>query len=65
MMSSLEKETKKEIDRLEKMIKKIDEFKEQGITEATCGFLESHAYSVNDMIKSSEIRNLHVLYNEQ
>ncbi|MBQ9134831.1 MAG: hypothetical protein IJX66_01910 [Lachnospiraceae bacterium] len=29
MMSSLEKETKKEIDRLEKMIKKIDAFKEQ------------------------------------
>jgi hypothetical protein len=43
----------------------IDEFKNQGITEATCGYLESHAYSVNDMIKNAEIRNLHVLYNEQ
>lgn len=43
----------------------IDEFKKQGITEATCGYLESHAYSVNDMIKNADIRNLHVLYNEQ
>lgn len=56
--------------RIELMIEEIssafiDEFKEQGITRATCGFLESHAYSVNDMIKSSEIRNLHVLYSEQ
>ena len=40
----------------------IEEFKKQGITEATCTFLESHAYSVNDMIKSSEIRNMHVFY---
>ena len=39
----------------------ISEFKEQGITEATCNYLESHAYSINDMIENSEIRNLHVL----
>lgn len=40
----------------------IEEFKNQGITEATCGFLESHAYSINDQITNSEIRNLHVFY---
>ena len=39
----------------------ISEFNEQGITEATCNYLESHAYSINDMIENSEIRNLHVL----
>lgn len=39
-------------------------FKKQGITEATCGFLESHAYSINDGIKDSEIRNLHIFYND-
>ena len=43
----------------------IEEFRKQGISDATCGFLESHAYSINDRIKISEIRNLHVLYNEQ
>lgn len=43
----------------------IDNFKKQGISKATCGFLESHAYSVNDHISNSEIRNLHVFYNEQ
>ena len=39
-----------------------DEFKRQGITEATCNFLESHAYSINDTIKNPEIRNLHIFY---
>ena len=39
----------------------ISEFKRQGITEATCNFLESHAYSINDKIENSEIRNLHVI----
>lgn len=39
----------------------ISEFKKQRITEATCNYLESHAYSINDMIENSEIRNLHVL----
>lgn len=39
----------------------IGEFKRQGITEATCLFLESHAYSINDMIENNEIRNLHVI----
>ena len=41
----------------------ISEFKKQGITEATCNFLESHAYSINDMIANSDIRNLHIYYN--
>lgn len=40
----------------------IEEFKRQGITEATCTFLESHAYSINDTIKNPEIRNLHIFY---
>ena len=40
----------------------IDLLQEQGLTEAVCGDLEKHAYSVNDGIRDSEIRNLHVLY---
>ena len=43
----------------------IKEFKKQGVTDANCEFLESHAYSINDQISSSEIRNLPVFYNEQ
>ena len=35
---------------------------EQGLTEATCGDLEKHAYSVNDGIRDGSVRNLHVLY---
>lgn len=42
----------------------IDEFKKQGITEATCNYLESHAYSINDMISDGEIRSLHIYYKE-
>ena len=40
----------------------IDLLQEQGLTEATCGDLEKHAYSVNDGIKDGEVRNLHILY---
>ena len=40
----------------------IDLLQEQGLTEATCGDLEKHAYSVNDGIRDSAVRNLHVLY---
>ena len=40
----------------------IDQLQEQGLTEANCGDLEKHAYSVNDGIKNSSVRNLHVLY---
>ena len=39
----------------------IDELAEQNLTEAICGDLEKHAYSVNDGIDDSEIRNLHIL----
>ncbi len=34
---------------------------EQGLTQAVCGDLEKHAYSVNDSIEDPGIRNLHVL----
>ena len=40
----------------------IDLLQEQGLTEATCGDLEKHAYSVNDGIKDGNVRNLHILY---
>lgn len=39
----------------------IDELVNQKLTEAICGDLEKHAYSVNDGIENSEIRNLHIL----
>ena len=39
----------------------IDVLIEQGLTKAICGDLEKHAYSVNDQIQDSEIRNLHIL----
>ncbi len=34
---------------------------ERGLTKAVCGDLEKHAYSVNDRIKSGEIRNMNIL----
>ena len=40
----------------------IAALKEQGLTKATCGDLEKHAYSVNDMITDGDIRNLHILH---
>ncbi len=42
----------------------IGMLQEQGLTEAICGDLEKHAYSVNDGIRDGEIRNLHILYCE-
>jgi hypothetical protein len=39
----------------------IDALQKQGLTEAVCGDLEKHAYSVNDGIRDNEIRNLHIL----
>ena len=39
----------------------IDELTRQGLTRATCGDLEKHAYSVNDGIADGQLRNLHVL----
>lgn len=40
----------------------IEQLQAQGLTEAECGDLEKHAYSVNDGIRDGEIRNLHILY---
>lgn len=39
----------------------IDALQQQNLTRAVCGDLEKHAYSVNDGIADSEIRNLHIL----
>ena len=39
----------------------IDELVEQQLTNAICGDLEKHAYSVNDRIADGDIRNMHVL----
>lgn len=39
----------------------IAELQNDEITKAVCGDLEKHAYSVNDFIKDSEIRNMNVL----
>ncbi len=38
----------------------IDELQTQGLTEAICGDLEKHAYSVNDSIVDGELRNMHI-----
>ena len=39
----------------------IDELAEQNLTNAICGDLEKHAYSVNDGITDSALRNMHIL----
>ena len=39
----------------------IDSLIDKGLTKANCGDLEKHAYSVNDSVADSEIRNLHIL----
>ena len=39
----------------------IDELAEQKLTEAICGDLEKHAYSVNGGITDGDIRNMHIL----
>ncbi|MBQ9415048.1 MAG: DUF4037 domain-containing protein [Clostridia bacterium] len=39
----------------------IDELQVQGLTEAICGDLEKHAYSVNDGIEDADLRNRHIL----
>ena len=39
----------------------IEKLQEQGLTQAVCGDLEKHAYSVNDEIGESGIRNLNIL----
>lgn len=40
----------------------IEALKEQGLTQATCGDLEKHAYSINDLIEDGGVRNLNILY---
>ena len=40
----------------------ITALQEQGLTQATCGDLEKHAYSVNDQITDSNLRNAHILF---
>ena len=39
----------------------IGELRRQNLTQATCGDLEKHAYSVQDGIADGEIRGLHIL----
>ena len=39
----------------------IDELQAQGLTQAICGDLEKHAYSVNDGIAGADLRNAHIL----
>ena len=39
----------------------ITELGSEGVTDAICGDLEKHAYSVNDSIRDSTVRNLHIL----
>lgn len=48
---------------IEKMVQRIiRSLEQQGLTEATCGDLGKHAYSVNDGIRDGNVRNLHILY---
>lgn len=39
----------------------IDILQERNLTKAICGDLEKHAYSVNDRISDSQLRNLNIL----
>ena len=39
----------------------IEELMNEGITDAICGDLEKHAYSINDKVEDPELRNMHVL----
>ena len=39
----------------------IDALQARGLTDAICGDLEKHAYSVNDKIADGAMRNLHIL----
>ena len=39
----------------------IDELKEQELSDAVCGDLEKHAYSVNDHVADAGLRNMHIL----
>ncbi len=39
----------------------IDRLQRENLTDAVCGDLEKHAYSVNDRVKDVELRNMHIL----
>ncbi len=39
----------------------IDELIGQKLSEAVCGDLEKHAYSINDGIEDAQLRNMHIL----
>ena len=39
----------------------ITALQDQGLTEAVCGDLEKHAYSVNDKVSDPTLRNAHIL----
>lgn len=39
----------------------IEELQAQGLTDAVCGDLEKHAYSVGDRVEDPSLRNLHIL----
>ena len=39
----------------------IDRLQREGLTDAICGDLEKHAYSVNDRVADAELRNRHIL----
>ena len=39
----------------------IDVLVDQGLTQAVCGDLEKHAYSVNDGVEDASLRNAHIL----
>ena len=39
----------------------ITKLQEKDLTKAICGSLEKHAYSVNDKISDSTVRNMHIL----
>ncbi len=39
----------------------IEEFQTQALTEAICGDLEKHAYSILDGVKSAGLRNMHIM----
>ena len=39
----------------------IGQLQEQGLTQAVCGDLEKHAYSVNDGIRDNTVRNMNIM----
>ena len=39
----------------------IQKLQEKELTQAVCGDLEKHAYSVNDGIADGDVRNQHIL----